>query len=250
VREVLSFADLSRLTVSEKPTYSWHARRESLAEDAVTVRGFGAVYEGFRPQVSATETWHDAVFLASLDPMVQLEVARNARAGVLFGADTMDTFIRDRRKNFEEVMELVRLLIINTTELEMLSRTRGIASAAEYVLSRHRGMTAVIVKRGAGGAVLITRGGSRRLHAYQTKVVDPTGAGDVLAGALMGRLVRGGRRLDQDSLVDALQWGLVAASFAVEKPGIAGIRDCTPAEIQARFDAYRLEAHPGKARES
>jgi sugar/nucleoside kinase (ribokinase family) len=108
----------------------------------------------------------------------------------------------------------------------------------------------VIVKRGADGAVLMTRGGSHRLRAIRTTVVDPTGAGDALAGAVMGRLVQRGHRLDQDSLVDALEWGLVAASFTVEKPGIAGIRDCTLDEMKARLEAYRLEVRPGEPRQA
>jgi sugar/nucleoside kinase (ribokinase family) len=162
----------------------------------------------------------------------------------------MDIFIRDRRHKVEEMVRFVRLLILNASELEMLARTRGAAAGAENILMRFRSVAAVIVKRGADGAVLVTRGGSQRLRACAASVVDPTGAGDALAGAVMGRLVQRGRRLDQDSLMDALEWGLVAAAFTIEKAGTAGIRDCTLDDLQARLEAYRLEVRPGEPRQS
>jgi ribokinase len=87
---------------------------------------------------------------------------------------------------------------------------------------------AVVLTLGAAGARILPDGPS--LAALPARVVDTTGAGDSLAGALAAGLAEG------RPLADALRLGLAAASLCVERRG------CQPAmpvraEVEARLRA-------------
>ncbi len=68
----------------------------------------------------------------------------------------------------------------------------------------------VAFTRGAQGCDVIVRGRTRRVGAYPTHAVDPTGAGDVFAAGFLLALARG------EDPVDAARLGAAAASIVVE----------------------------------
>ena len=71
----------------------------------------------------------------------------------------------------------------------------------------------VVEKRGAEGAVLHAGGVRTAVAAVPAAVVDTTGAGDALAGSLLGRLAQG------RSPLDALRGAVVDAASCVGAPG-------------------------------
>jgi sugar/nucleoside kinase (ribokinase family) len=69
-------------------------------------------------------------------------------------------------------------------------------------------------------------------------IVDPTGAGDSFAGAMIGYLAS----KNSTSLSDikkAVVYGNVMGSFAVERYGLAGLTGITRAKIQNRIKKYQ-----------
>jgi cytidine kinase len=241
LKRLLDFADLSRLAVTTARTYIWRAVRDSATSDARTVERFPGGYALYRPDVSHPEDFPGAVFLGSGDPKVQVEVARATPSRSLVGGDTMDIFIQGQRQPVEEVVNRCDILFATERELELLSRVRGAAAAATEAMDRWW-LTAIVVKRGAGGAILWTSEEHQRMPAVSTAVVDPTGAGDALAGGMMGRLAergvtRGG--VDSETLKEALEWGLVTASYAISAPGVAGIAAASRQDLEDRLDFYR-----------
>ncbi|HEV3231092.1 MAG TPA: PfkB family carbohydrate kinase [Candidatus Dormibacteraeota bacterium] len=242
LRSTLAFADLSRLTVAPGPTAAWRARRDTVDGDATTLKRFDGAYGGYRPVADRPEAWPRGVFLASCHPEIQLQVAERAPEGALIGGDSMDVFIRDQRAVVERMVRRLRFLVLTGSELEALMRVRGLAMAAAMALNDYP-IQAVIAKRGAQGVLLWTRERHDRLRAFPVHVVDPTGAGDALAGAFMGRLIEIGD-LSHHALREALEWGLVAASFAISAPGVAGLAGLGRADLDARVAEYRaFEGH-------
>lgn len=241
VRATLNFADLSQLAVSPQPTYTWRARRESADGDAVTLERFTGAQDGYVPGLPADLAWPRTLFLASCDPAIQLAVLDAAPAAVQVAADTMDIFIEKQRALVEAIVRRCRVLFVTATELELLAETRGVAAAVTRVLDRYARLEAVVVKKGADGAVLWTREAQARRPAFAVDAVDPTGAGDTLAGAFLGRLSELGSS-DVAAMTDALDWGIVAASFTVAAPGLRGIGAATRADVEARLEAYRRTA--------
>ena len=251
-RDLLAFADLRCLSVVDQPTYQWHARRASAGGEAETIGRFTGSSDGYRPSVEGAEGWARIVFLGSCDPIAQLDVVRAAPRGALVAADTMDIFIRQQRELVGRVVAASRILLGTETELVLLAG--GEADAPASLLMARFGLDCVVVKKGADGAELWTPAAIYELPAYPVDAVDPTGAGDALAGGFLGRL---GQRLPDDSdrqwlrdeeypalrssdLVEALRWGMVCASFAVQAPGLSGLVGLTREALLDRMSRYQL----------
>lgn len=253
-RLALNFADLAGLSVGDRPTQSWHARREVAGGEAQTIESFPGSSEGYEPRVDGAGEWPSVVLLGSCDPAVQLTAATAAPVGTLLAADTMDVFIRHERELVGRVLIAARILLATEVELDLLSggETDGPAS---LLMSRF-GLDAVVIKRGASGAELWTPTTVYELPAYPVQVVDPTGAGDALAGGFLGRLAQrlpaeAGRQWLRDEehpalrsadLLEALRWGMVCASFAVEHRGLAGLASLTHDSLWDRMSRYQLTA--------
>lgn len=87
----------------------------------------------------------------------------------------------------------------------------------------------LIVTRGAAGAELTSGGAPVAIRACSARAVDPTGAGDVFAAALLIALCEG------RTPVGAARFAASAASWAVEAPGVAGIP--TRRQVEERMGA-------------
>lgn len=90
-----------------------------------------------------------------------------------------------------------------------------------------------VVTRGSAGCVVYAAGTSCTLAAYPTREVEPTGAGDVFAGAFFLKYA------ETNDACLAADWANCVASFAVEAPGTAGIP--TLEQVRARFARRDVE---------
>ena len=244
LRGVLHFADLERLSVTDAPTYTWRSQRATADADAETLERFAGGYQDYRPLPGDRDAPARMVFLGSCDPIMQLAVADTTPAGSLVAGDTMDVFITDQRRDVEKMVSGCQLLFATERELELLAGTRGVAAAATLVLDRFS-LRAIVVKRGPDGAILWTHDRQHRLPAHRADVVDPTGAGDTLAGAMLGRLGELAADpvppalMSAETLLEALQWGMVAAAHAIAAPGLRGVIGPDRAELEAGLAEYR-----------
>jgi sugar/nucleoside kinase (ribokinase family) len=179
------------------------------------------------------------VLLANTDPAIQGRALDQLRPDVVL-LDTMDQWIRERRRAFEAMIVRATIVSLNEGELVQLTGERDLVAAGRLLVGR--GPRAVIAKRGAGGATLITGEAAYALPAYPITPIDPTGAGDALAGAFIGRLAQNGRD-DAAGLRDALAAGMAAASFAVASFGVDALAAATRDDLVSR--AAWLADHGG-----
>jgi pfkB family carbohydrate kinase len=93
------------------------------------------------------------------------------------------------------------------------------------------GGTVFAITRGAAGARIYSQGDVYDLPAFPVLEVDPTGAGDVFAAALVVAL-REGR-----PVLEAARFACCAASFAVEGAGTAGIAPSR--DVERRLEGFR-----------
>lgn len=91
---------------------------------------------------------------------------------------------------------------------------------------RERGCNAVIIKRGARGALLADADGMRHLDPFPVNVVDTVAAGDAFNGALAVGLSEG------MALDAAARFAMAAGALAVTKPGAQAAMP-TRAELEA-----------------
>jgi len=122
-----------------------------------------------------------------------------------------------------EFLRAADALFLSEDEAAHLDRVLGV-DAAE--MNRALGLAWRVVTRGASGATLYdgTREVSRPACRADAEV-DPTGAGDALAGAFLAEY------LEHGDAPAALEAGLVAGSFVVEQ---AGCQERVPTRQQTR----------------
>ncbi|GAG36253.1 unnamed protein product, partial [marine sediment metagenome] len=216
--------DTSGIEVAHGRTFRWHGRyhTDMNARDTVDVQL--NVFGEFQPKIPPAYRDSEYVFLANCRPALQKQVldqirGPQARPGgpKLVMADTMNMWIENNRDELEEVLSSVDGLLVNDDEARLLTGAANAVAAGRSILDM--GPDMVVIKKGEHGALLFAEGECLPLPAYPTEqVIDPTGAGDSFAGALMGSLAahlaeEGDASLR--ALKRAVAYGTVAASFTV-----------------------------------
>ena len=224
--------DLSGLETAAGRTFRW--RGEYMAElgHAHTLETQLNVFADFHPRLPDTHRRMPYVFLANIDPDLQLEVLSQVRKPRLVLSDTMNYWIARKPDRVLEVLRRVDVALLNEEEARALAGETHLSRAAERLLDQ--GAHAVIIKKGEHGAIYHSREERFLTPAYPVAALtDPTGAGDSFAGGFMGLLARLDR-VDGDALRQAMACGTVMASLAIESFSPTRLVETTPQEIEGR----------------
>jgi sugar/nucleoside kinase (ribokinase family) len=231
--------DFTGLERAEGESFRWRGRYRHDLNSAETLETRLGVFSHFRPKLP--ETFRDAefVFLANIDPRLQLDVLRQVRKPKLVACDTMNFWIESRRADLLELLGKVDLITLNDGEARQLTEQANLVHAARWILDR--GPRTVLIKKGEHGAFMFTRESVFYAPAYPLEsVFDPTGAGDSFAGGFMGWLART-RDLSDANLRRAVVLGSAMGSFVVEGFSITRLLEISRADIEARVaDFHRL----------
>lgn len=218
--------------ISGGKTFHWEGKYEGDLSEAITLNTELNVFASFNPELPESYKNSSHVFLANIDPVLQLKVLEQVRAPQLIGADTMNFWITSKLDVLQQMIRKIDILFINEGEAKILTHTSNAIAASEVLLKQ--GLKAVVIKRGEYGVVLRSEEGIAILPAYPVaKVFDPTGAGDSFAGACFGYLCRAGK-FDLKTLKQAAVYGTVTASFTVEKFGLGRLLEVRPEDLEAR----------------
>lgn len=228
-------------------TFFWEGKYERSMNEAITLQTRLNVFENFRPEIPEAFRNSPFVFLANIDPVLQLEVLQEMKNPVLVGADTMNFWISSKRKELDKLIERIDILLINEGELRQLTGAYNAISAAKQICER--GPKAVVIKRGEYGFVLYCSEGYFVLPAFPVEnVVDPTGAGDTFAGGFFGHLASLGltQMPNWNELKRACVKGCLLASFTVQDFGADGIRRVKLPDLERRLSEYlNVIQYPG-----
>lgn len=201
------------------------------------------VFETFAPKLSQASQDADVLFLANIQPDLQLQVREQCAKARFVAMDSMDLWINIAHESLRKVIGTVDCLILNDEELEMLTDKPTLVQAAGEVLSW--GPTAVVAKLGKYGAALFTKDDFFALPAYPlAEVIDPTGAGDTFAGGFVGYVAaHPDAAVDHDLLSRAMAYGTALASYNVEEFGTERVERLTADEVHQRVaDLQRMTA--------
>lgn len=225
--------DLEGLEQAKGKTFRWAGRYGSNLSSAETLATELNVFESFSPKIPDSYKNAEYVFLANINPELQLEVLKQMKNAKLIVCDTMNLWIADRKEKLLETIKNVDILIINDAEARQLTGEQKVDMAARKVLEY--GPSRVIVKKGEHGAITLTNETYFASPAYPLKrVLDPTGAGDTFAGGFMGYLASTDD-LSEQNIRRAIVYGTVMASFNVEDFSINRQLALTKKEIESRF---------------
>ena len=220
-----------------KGEYGWDLNtRETLATEL-------GVFEQFEPKLSEAARSADVLFLANIQPRLQLDVLELCSAARFVAMDSMNYWIETARDELLDVIGRVDCVLLNDSELRQLTGKPSLVGAAREIIGI--GPSVVVAKQGEYGAALYTADEFFSLPGYPLEtVVDPTGAGDTFAGGFVGHVARNlGRAADYGVLRQAMAYGTALASFNVEEFGTERMPRLTFEEVVGRVEELRRMTH-------
>ncbi|NUO63992.1 MAG: sugar kinase [Gemmatimonadaceae bacterium] len=229
--------DLAGLERAEGSSFRWRGRYRHDLNSAETIETHLGVFSHFSPKIPAQFKSAPFVFLANIDPRLQLDVLQQVNKPKLVACDTMNFWIESRRSDLLELLKHVDLITLNDGEARQLTEKFNLVQAARWILER--GPRHVIIKKGEHGAFMFTRDTIFFAPAYPLEsVFDPTGAGDSFAGGFMGYLARTGD-LSERNMRRAMIYGAALGSFAVEKFSVQRLLEVSPEDVKSRVMAFQ-----------
>lgn len=229
--------DTKGLQIEEGETFRWSGSYEGSFNEANTLDTQLNVFASFNPTLPEDYKAIECVFLANIDPTLQLNVLRQVVKPKITALDTMNYWINSKREALLETIREVDILIINDAEAKQLSEEYNINKAMEKIISF--GLKCVVVKKGEYGVSVLHQEGYFSLPAYPLREVkDPTGAGDTFAGGFMGYLASV-EEISFAQIKEAVAHGTALASFNVEDFSLGRLKTVKKEEVTERVERLR-----------
>ena len=223
-------SDLSDLKIAEGKTFQWGGRYHENWDDRDTLFTELGVFSDFRPVLTESNKNRSHILLANIHPELQRSVIQqNQNPDAIIVIDTMNLWIETTLSSLEKVLSDSNILLINESEAFLLTNENDINNSARFLLKM--GPEIVVIKKGSRGAELFSLTEHIAVDAFPvTNVVDPTGAGDVFAGAFVSSLA------NEDSKETALLNASASASISIESFGIEKLQSASNNEIKDRIN--------------
>ena len=251
-QRVLTDRGIDTAGIERAPGKSFHWSGSYLKDfnEADTLQTDLNVFAAFEPKIPAAYLDSEFLFLANIDPVLQMRVRQAMPQVKMVAGDTMNYWINAHRENLLKVLRELDVLIINDKEARLLTGEANGLKAAQKVLEL--GPKSLVVKYGEHGAgafftpdVFASRDVCKLFRAPATpqgEVVDPTGAGDSFAGGFYGYIASQGE-LTPAVFRTAMFYGCVMGSMCVEAFGTERLQRTTRAEVEERFVQLKEMSH-------
>ncbi|MDH5717172.1 MAG: PfkB family carbohydrate kinase [Spirochaetia bacterium] len=230
--------DTSGIEVSEEKTFHWKGHYEYDMNVAHTDETILGVLTKFNPNLKEAQKNFPFLFLANIDPEIQMKVVNQMTNLSFVGLDSMNFWIESKQKSLWDVLKKADALFLNDAEIRELAQEASLIKAAKIV--QKNGPKIVLVKKGEHGVLTVTKDFVFVAAAYPTEEVkDPTGAGDSFAGGFTSYLYSQYLQ-NKDNIYSmpvikkAVIWGAAAASFCVEEFTTEGLEKTSIEQIKER----------------
>lgn len=229
--------DLSSLQVKDGKTFHWGGSYDKDMKNAVTKFTDLNVFQNFNPVLSDEQKNAKAVFLANIDPELQLSVLKQVKKPALVACDTMNYWITSKKAALLKVLKQTDLFFLNEAEARQLTGEYNLITAGKKILKL--GAEHVIIKLGPNGSMLVSKLGIVQFPPYiLEKVHDTTGAGDTFGGGATGYLASLRKWDTLSAIKRAMMIGNVMASFTIESFSVKRLAGIKAGEIEKRLKEY------------
>ena len=229
--------DIGGLETAPGQTFRWGGEYSYDLNDRKTIFTHLNVFADFKPKVPQAYKNKDFLFLANIDPELQLDVLRQVNKPKLIACDTMNLWIETKPAKLRELLKYVNIFFLNEPEARQLTGQSNLIKAAKQIMKM--GPEKIIIKKGEHGALLFSPKSVFCLPAcLLDTVVDPTGAGDTFAGGVMGYLAKC-NTVNDVNIRRAMVCGTVMATFAVEAFSLDKLAKVTQADIAKRIAQFK-----------
>jgi sugar/nucleoside kinase (ribokinase family) len=218
-------------------TFRWSGYYDFDLNIAHTLETKLNVFADFAPKLPESYKKAKYVFLANIDPTLQLDVLNQVEDPILTVCDTMNYWIESKRSALVEVLSRVDIAFMNDAEARQLTGQMSTIKAAKAI--QKMGPKTVIVKKGEHGALLFAGDDHFAAPSFPLEdIADPTGAGDSFAGGFIGYVAQQDD-ISPKTLRRAVIYGSVMASYNVEDFSMTRLRSLTETDIADRYRAFK-----------
>ena len=229
--------DISGLEVKDGKTFHWGGSYDKDLKNATTHFTDLNVFQDFNPVLSEEQKNAKAVFLANIDPELQLSVLKQVKNPKLVACDTMNYWISSRKEALLKVLKKTDLFFLNEAEARQLTGEYNLITAGKKILKL--GAKHVIIKLGPNGSMLVSKLGIVQFPPFVLEhVYDTTGAGDTFGGGATGYLASLRKWDTLAAIKRAMMIGNVMASFTIESFSVKRLASIKNGEIEKRLKEY------------
>jgi len=230
------YLDLKGLVIQEGRTFRYDGQYDGTLSVRETIKTELNVLANFEPRVPEEYRKSQFVYLANNDPDQNIKVIKEFDKVKFSMCDTIDFWISTKRESVIKMIKAVDAIVINDEEAKMLTREFNLIKCAKKMMDW--GATYVIIKKGEHGSLMFFDDVIFPSAGFSLEdVVDPTGAGDSFAGAMIGYLASK-KSTNLSEIKKAVVYGNVLGSFAVEKYGLDGLLGLKKSDIVKRIRLY------------
>jgi sugar/nucleoside kinase (ribokinase family) len=231
------YLDLNGLVVKEGKTFRYDGSYDLTLTKRTTNKTELNVLGSFKPTVPENYKKSEFVYLANNDPDQNTSLIKEFENVKFSMCDTIEYWIATKRQSVIKMIKSVDAVVINDEEAKLLTKEHNLIKCAKKMMEW--GSKYVIIKKGEHGSLLFFEDVIFPSVAFSLEdIVDPTGAGDSFAGAMIGYLASK-KDTSLTEIKKAVIYGNVLGSFAVERFGIDGLLKTTKAKIQERINQYQ-----------
>jgi sugar/nucleoside kinase (ribokinase family) len=230
------YLDLQGLIIKNGKTFRYDGSYDKTLSIRKTLKTELNVLVDFKPTVPKDYRKSQFVYLANNDPEQNSNLIKEFDRVKFSMCDTIDFWISTKRESVIKMIKDVDAVVINDDEAKLLTKEFNLIKCAKKMMSW--GTKYVIIKKGEHGSLMFFDDVIFPSPGFSLEdVVDPTGAGDSFAGAMIGYLASK-NSTNLSDIKKAIVYGNVLGSFAVEKYGLDGLLQIKKSDIIKRVRIY------------
>ena len=230
------YIDLQGFTIKEGKTFRYDGRYDDTLSTRSTLKTELNVLADFKATVPEAYRKSQFVYLANNDPEQNISLIKEFDKVKFSMCDTIDFWISTKRDAVIKMIKAVDAVVINDEESKLLTKEFNLIKCAKKMMQW--GAKYVIIKKGEHGSLMFYDDIIFPTAGFSLEdVVDPTGAGDSFAGAMIGYLASK-KSTSVSDIKKAAVYGNVLGSFAVERYGLDGLLKIKNDDIAKRIKAY------------
>ena len=231
------YLDLQGLTVKDGKTFRYDGKYDGTLSTRTTLKTELNVLGDFKATVPDAYKKSEFVYLANNDPEQNTSLIKEFDKVKFSMCDTIDFWISTKRNAVIKMIKAVDAVVINDEEARLLTKEFNLIKCAKKMMGW--GARYVIIKKGEHGSIMFYDDMIFPTAGFSLEnVVDPTGAGDSFAGAMIGYLASK-KSTKVSDIRKAVIYGNVLGSFAVQRYGLDGLLKIQRGDVAKRIKAYQ-----------
>jgi sugar/nucleoside kinase (ribokinase family) len=228
--------DLKGLSILDGKTFRYDGSYDKTLSVRKTLKTELNVLADFKPNVPDEYKKSDFVYLANNDPEQNAKIIKEFDNVKFSMCDTIEFWIATKRNAVIKMIKSVDAVVINDEEARLLTKEENLIKCAKKMMDW--GARYIVIKKGEHGSLLFHEDVIFPSVGFSLEsILDPTGAGDSFAGAMIGYLASK-KKTNFSEIKNSVIYGNVMGSFAVEKYGIDALTTLKRSDVIKRRKQY------------